>query len=107
MSEGDRLPIGSSKPGPGAQTWSWVNENLVALAVVPALLVWLVLWWMSGHGDAGTADQAARLENLRFVSSTSSADRRIRPFRSMDLSGMDLTGLQLDGADFTGARLID
>src|SRR4029079_13003918 len=93
----------------GARTWSWVNEHRlrVALVVVPALLVGLVLWWIADHGDARRADQAERLGNLRFVSSTSSADQRLRPFRSMDLSGMNLTGLQLDGADFTQPRLID
>src|SRR3954454_6155043 len=109
MTEGDTLPTWPSTPSPGARTWSWVNENrfLLAVVVVPALLVGLAAWWIADHGGAATADQAERLENLHFVSSTSSADQRLRPFRNMDLSGMNLTALQLDGADFTEARLID
>ena len=53
------------------------------------------------------AENAERLENLRFIRDRSEPGYRARPFNEMDLAGMPLGGLNLRGADLFGANLRD
>ena len=86
----------------------WFVQILVA-ALLFAGLLGVVLLWGINRIENRRADQAERLENLRYVRTAAAqrgADRELR-FSGLDLQGMHLAGLDLSGADLTGANLND
>ena len=84
----------------------WFVQILIA-ALLFAGLLGVVLLWGINRIENRRADEAERLENLRFVRTAAAdrgADRELR-FRGLDLEGMHLAGLDLSGADLSGADL--
>ena len=94
------VPLGWSRDPP------WFVQILVA-ALLFAGLLGLVLLWGINRIENRRANQAERLENLRYVRTAAAqrgADRELR-FSGLDLRGMHLAGLDLSGADLSEADL--
>ncbi|MDF9278426.1 pentapeptide repeat-containing protein [Arthrobacter sp. EH-1B-1] len=99
----------------------WLRELLfrdVLIAAVVGLVVGLVSGFLITNNQAALddaraeremtaarelAEQAIRIENLRFVRDRASRDASEWFFDSLDLSNVSLGPLMLRGADFTGA----
>ena len=94
----------------------WWFRDLVIAALVGLVVAVIGVWAQRGLDDERSAresqsedrraEQAIRVENLRFVRDRSSSDPDTpRPFRGLDLRGQELGGLELRGADFSDADL--
>ncbi|HEY5876897.1 MAG TPA: pentapeptide repeat-containing protein [Ilumatobacteraceae bacterium] len=94
------VPLGWSRDPP------WFVQILVAALLFAGLLGLLLLWGIN-RIENRRANQAERLENLRYVRTAAAqrgADRELR-FSGLDLRGMHLAGLDLSGADLSEADL--